>query len=152
MPVSLFLQPCAFFRNAPFFSHFCPPAQGCGCYRFMHRISSGFGSPWALVKGGPRCMGCVCEGVIPFPVLFSPLWFKQPPQEMGSVLYFGCRCLIPVFLQNWEHLHTGEQSRAGKSCSSSCCCWTRLVSLAEGASSRELAGLFFHSVSSGSKG
>lgn len=70
---------------------------------------------WILLDSGGRWyqLGCVCEGVITvlfplLPVLFSPLWFKQPPQEMGSVLLFWLQVFNTCFCRigsvcRWEN-------------------------------------------------
>lgn len=91
--LSVFLQPCAFFRNAPFFPLiFALLLSAVGVTGPCTGFHLGLDHP-GLVEDGPSCIGCVCEGVISVPIFFSPLWFRQSPQEMGSVFFFWLQVL-----------------------------------------------------------
>lgn len=111
--LSVFLQPCAFFQNAFFLS--LSFLLSCVGLWVLQVHAQTFIWIWILLASGGRWyqLGCVCEGVITvlfslLPVLFSPLWFKQPPQEMGSVLFFWLQVFNTCFCRigsvcRWEN-------------------------------------------------
>lgn len=103
--LSVFLQPCAFFRNAPFFPLiFALLLSAVGVTGPCTGFHLGLDHP-GLVEDGPSCIGCVCEGVISVPIFFSPLWFRQSPQEMGSVFFFWLQVLICICVELGAFVH-----------------------------------------------
>lgn len=73
----------------PFFLIFALLLRAVGVTGSCTGFHLGLDNP-GLVEDGPSC---VCEGMITVPILFSPLWFKQPLQEVGSVLFFWLQVL-----------------------------------------------------------
>lgn len=86
--LSVFLQPCAFFRNAPFFPLiFALLLSAVGVTGPCTGFHLGLDHP-GLVEDGPSCIGCVCEGVISVPI-FSPVVQAVTSRDGFSVLFLA---------------------------------------------------------------
>lgn len=148
MPASLCSCSLVLSSEMPLFSLIFALLLGLWCYRSMHRLSSGFGSSWTLVEDGPSCMGCVCDhNASPFLHCGSSSHLRRWVQYSFFWLQVFKTC---ISAELGAFLH-GRAEQGWKIHPSSCSCWTRSGSLAEGVSSKELAG-FFHSGFSGSEG